>query len=188
MGNFYTNYVLRGPSQQSVADELTGRRSTVTPAQNGCVVVFDAQSDEQDMKQIAELAARLSRRFSCPVLALLNHDDDVFWYQLYENGEKSDEYDSSPGYFDPSAEPSAPNGGNAQKLCSAFGATDATGVERILRQSSYDENSYTFAVQRHADLFRSLGLPEFGVGISYASLERGEYPEGLTSENLMRAA
>lgn len=186
MGNFYANYVLRGPSQSSVAEALAGRKSMVTPVQKGCVVVFDEQSEEQDMKQIAELASRLSCKLSCPVLAVLNHDDDVFWYQLHENEEATDEYDSSPGYFDPSAEPSAPKGGNAQKLCLAFGATNAPAVEIILRKSSYDENGYIFAFQRHIDLFQSLGLPEFGIGVSYANLERGEYPPGLTSEALMR--
>ena len=106
----------------------------MTPAQDGCVVVFDEQSDEQDQTVITELASRLSREFGCPVLAVLNHDDDIFWYQLYLAGELADEYDSSPGYFDPSAEPSAPAGGDAQKLCSAFGACNVAEVESVLRK------------------------------------------------------
>jgi hypothetical protein len=166
---------------------LVGRKALVTPAQNGCVLVFDEQSDEQDVKQISELASKLSQKLACPVLAVLNHDDDILWYRLYEGGAMSDEYDSSPGYFDPAAEPSAPTGGNAQRLCSAFGATGVVAVERILRKSAYDDDGYAFAFQRHADLSWSLGLPEFGVGVSYASLERGEYPAGLAAEGLMRA-
>ena len=129
MGNFYTNYTLKGPSQQAVVAALAGRSAIITPAQNGCVVVFDEQSDEQDSTVITELASRLSRELRCPVLAVLNHDDDVFWYQLYLSGELADEYDSSPGYFDPSVEPSAPAGGDAEKLCSAFGAASAAAVE-----------------------------------------------------------
>jgi len=103
MGNFYTNYTLRGPDQQAVAKALAGRSAIVTPAQDGCVVVFDERSDEQEQEVITELAASLSREFGCPVLAVVNHDDDIFWYQLYVSGELADEYDSSPGYFDPSA-------------------------------------------------------------------------------------
>ena len=101
MGNFYTNYTLKGPSQQVVAAALAGRPAIVTPDQDGCVVVFDEASDEQDSAVITELASRLSRELRCPVLAVLNHDDDILWYQLYLGGELADEYDSSPGYFDP---------------------------------------------------------------------------------------
>ena len=155
MGNVYTNYTLRGASQQRVARALAGRKAIVTTAQHDCVVVFDEQSDEQNLEYISELATRLSREFSCSVLAVLNHDDDILWYRLYENGEMSDEYDSSPGYFDPAAEPSPPAGGNAQRLCSAFGATDVVAVERILRKSTYDDYGYAFAFQRHADLVQS---------------------------------
>ena len=82
MGNFYTNYTLRGPSQQAVARAMAGRSAIVTPAQDGCVVVFDAQSDEQDSAVITELASRLSRELRCPVLAVLNHDDDIFTHRV----------------------------------------------------------------------------------------------------------
>jgi hypothetical protein len=186
MGNFYTNFMLRGPSQQAVATALAGRSSIITPTQDGCIVVFDEASDDQDPEIITGLASRLSRELSCPVLAVLNHDDDIFWYQLYLRGELADEYDSSPGYFDPSAEPSAPAGGDAQKLCSAFGASTVAEVESILRKSSFDEGGYTFAVERHTDLVRALGVPLFGVGASFRSVSDGELPEGLDEGSLMR--
>ena len=83
MGNFYTNYTLRGPSQQAVAAALAGRSAIVTHEQDGCVVVFDEASEDQGQEVITGLASRLSRELSCPVLAVLNHDDDIFWYQLY---------------------------------------------------------------------------------------------------------
>jgi hypothetical protein len=185
MGNFYTNYTLRVTNQQAVAAALAGHKAVVTSAHDGCVVVFDEQSDEQDQKRITELASRLSREFRCAVLAVLNHDDDILWYHLYENGWLTDEYDSTPNYFNPSAEPTAPAGGNAQRLCSAFGATDVVAVERILRKSAYDENGYAFAFQRHADLVHVLGIPEFSVGTAYASFGRGEYPEGLSPNDLL---
>jgi hypothetical protein len=188
MGNFYTNYTLRGPSQTAVADLLRGRPAVVTPAENGCVLAFDEASDSQDSALIAELAAKLSGAFHCPVLAVLNHDDDILWYQLYQSGKLTDEYDSSPGYFDPEAEPSAPAGGDAARLCSAFGAPDPSAVERVLRKSSYDEDGYAFAFERHADLVRALGLPEFGVGTAYASFESDELPEGLSKRNILRVS
>lgn len=188
MGNFYTNYTLRGPTQHQVAKALSGRKAVVTPEQEGCVVVFDEASDEQDMEVISGLAANLSAQLSCPVLAVLNHDDDILWYQLYVKGALADEYDSSPSYFDPQAEPSAPAGGDAQKLCAAFGASDIAVVERIIRKSSYDEDGYVFAFQRHADLFSALGLPDFAVGTAYANFERGEVPEGLSAKQMLSAS
>lgn len=186
MGNFYTNYTLRGPSQQAVATALAGRSAIVTPAQDGCVVVFDEQSDEQDSAVITELASRLSRELHCPVLAVLNHDDDVFWYQLYLSGELADKYDSSPGYFDAAAEPSAPVGGDPQKLCSAFGSAAVAEVESILRKSSFDDGGYTFAVERHTDLARALGIPSFAVGAGFRNASDGELPEGLDEDGILR--
>ena len=186
MGNFYTNYTLKGPSQQVVAAALAGRPAIVTPDQDGCVVVFDEASDEQDSAVITELASRLSRELRCPVLAVLNHDDDILWYQLYLGGELADEYDSSPGYFDPSAEPSAPAGGDAKRLCQAFGAGDQTALEAVLRKSSYDDDGYVFAFERHADSVRVLGIPAWAVGTAYASFERDDFPEGLTASTISR--
>jgi len=185
MGNFYTNYTLRGPSQQEVAKALAGRSAIVTPAQGGCVVVFDERSEEQDDKVIAALAARLSRDFGCPVLAVLNHDDDILWYQLYLDGTLADTYDSSPGYFNPSAKPSAPAGGDARKLCNAFGAAKVAEVEAILRKSSLGGEGYVFAVDRHADLARDLGIPPFGVGVGFNDIADGELPDGLDEDDLI---
>ena len=60
-------------------------------------------------------------------------------------------------------------------------------VEAVLRKSSYDEGGYVFAFERHADLVRALGLPEFAVGTAYASFEREEFPDGLSGEDMMDA-
>jgi hypothetical protein len=185
MGNFYVNYTLRGPNQREVATALAGRKAVVAPPRNGCVVVFDEQSDEQDAKLISALASRLSRQFQCPVLATLNHDDDLLWYQLHENGKLIDEYVSSPGYFGESVESSDPAGGDARKLCAAFGATDVATVESVLRRSFGDDEGYALELDRHADLVQALGLSSFAVGTSFGGLTQGEYPEGLAPEDLV---
>ena len=185
MGNFYTNYTIRNPNQEDIARFLAGRKAVLTPAHNGYVVVFDEQSDEQDQEIISELASRISREFRCAVLVVLNHDDDVLWFQLFENGKLTDEYDSSPGYFDPDGKLSAPVGGNAQYLAAVFGATDVAAIEVILRKLSYSDDGYSFAFERHADLVRALGLPEFSIATSYASFEHEEYPEGLSPGNIV---
>jgi len=186
MGGFYSNYTLKHVSTQAIAAVLAGRSAVVGPAQDGCAVVFDQQSDGQDQEVMASLAADLSHQLSCPVLALLNHDDDILWYQLYLDGKLVDEYDSSPGYFDPAAEPSPPSGGDAKKLCAAFGATDVQAVEAILRKSSYDDDGYVFAAERHAALARALRIPSLAVGNAFASFDEGKTPEGLAPGEILR--
>lgn len=187
LGNFYVNYTLRGPSPQDVVKALAGRSAYVTPEEHGCVVAFDEES-EQNAEAVSALAARLSRELHCAVLAVLNHDDDILWYQLCVDGELADEYDSTPGYFDSDATaPSAPRGGDARKLCSAFGANDIDGVEKTLR-SSIADGDYIFAVQRHDDLARLLGIPSFAVGCGYSHIVSGEMPDGLEEEELLKVA
>ncbi len=188
MGNFYTNYTLRGPSQQSVAAELAGRSAIVTPSQAGCVVVFDEESEDQDQEIIAELGSRLSGRLSCPLLAVLNHDDDILWYQLYLNGELIDEYDSAPDYFGQAEEgeggvegSSVPKGGDAEKLCRAFAVKGASKVEKILR----NQKDYAFAVERHAALVDALGLPSFSAGTGFGQVSGDELPEELSNDELV---
>ncbi len=185
MGQFYTNYTLRGPSQQDVASALAGCSAIVTPAHNGCVVTYDEASEAQDFAIIDELGARLSRQFGCPVLVAVVHDDDILFLQLYEGGELADSYDSSPGYFDPEAEPSAPEGGDAQRLCAAFSTTNLAEVSSILRKSSYDDDGPD-AVDRHEQLVRALGLPPWAVGAGFGYITEGELPDGLSEEHLVR--
>jgi hypothetical protein len=188
MGNFYVNYTLRGVTQAAVVKALAGRKCIVTPSANDTVVVFDEESDNQDQQVISPLATELSQKLRCPVLAVLNHDDDILWYQLYKDGKLEDEYDSSPGYFDPRAEPSAPAGGNAAKLCTAFGSAKTEDVERVLRKSAFDDDGYAFAFERHGDLVSALGISAFSVGTAYASFENDELPEGLLANTVVRTA
>jgi len=189
MGNFYTNYTLRGPSQQSVAGALAGRSAIVTPAQDGCVVVFDEESDQQNQEIITELASRLSGQFRCPLLAVLNHDDDILWYQLYLSGELVDEYNSAPGYFETEDEEAAmagPEGGDAERLCAAFGSNAIAEVEAILRKPGADADGYVFAVERHGDLAAALGIPSFGVGAGFGTISSGELPEDWNANELVK--
>jgi hypothetical protein len=193
MGNFYVNYTLRGPDQQTVAAVLAGRASIVSPSQNGCVVVFDEESEEQNPEVIAELASRLSGHLKCSLLAVVNHDDDILKYQLFLNGDLMDKYDSTPGYFsgaeDDDDEPSpvnGPQGGNAKLLCETFGANAVSEVEQILRKPSLSEDGYVFAFERHADLAAALDIASFGVGASFSALVEGELPEDLDENALIK--
>lgn len=186
MGNFYVNFTVKGASQQAVAGALAGRVAIVAPEQNGCVVAFDEESDHQDMEVVREVAAKLSGDLRRPVLAVLNHDDDILWIHLFLEGALADEYNSSPGYFDiDGGNEDLPAGGDAAKLCAAFGADDLVAVEKILRKSHLDDDGYTFEVERHAELAEALGLPAFSVGAGYGSVEDAELPEELAEGDLI---
>lgn len=186
MGSFYTNLTIRGPGQEAVASELKGRSAFVSPPMNGSVVVFDEECDEQDPKVLAKLASRLSSRFSCPVLAVLNHDDDVLWFRLYKSGDLLDEYDSYPGFSEGDDTATQPRGGDARALCDAFGSSNYAEVERVLRTTSLDEDGYTFAVERHDELAQALELPSYGVGTGFNYIVEDELPEGLELDDLLR--
>jgi len=188
VGSFYVNLTVRSDDQSAVAAALKGRSALVTPAQHGCVVVADAECDKQDQDAARSLARMLSRQLSCIVLVVLNHDDDILWYFLTLEGEISDEYDSSPGYFDPNSEPSAPVGGDAKVLCKAFDSSAALRVEAVLRKSSFDDDGYVFASDRHRDLVAALEIPNFAVGLGFESISAGYFPDGISKEQLLRVS
>jgi hypothetical protein len=99
MGAFYVNYTVKGADQQSVVRALSGRKAFVTPEWNGFTVVFDEESDKQDQVTIAILAVQLSTELRSTVLALLIHDSDILWFQLYEGGKLTDQYNSGRVIF-----------------------------------------------------------------------------------------
>jgi len=158
MGTFYTNITLRGPSQSHVAQALRGwaSRAYVSPTMDEYTIVYDQACDTQDTELIHTLTSRLSAEFDCPALAVLNHDDDIFCYWLYEHGELTDEFDSSPGYFE--GRLSRPKGGHAGRLCALTGCADVEGVEAILK-TRHGSLGYEFESERHEELAEALGLP-----------------------------
>jgi hypothetical protein len=182
MGAFYVNYTVKGSDQKAVHRALFGRNAFVSPERNGYVAVFDEESDNQNQKTIANLARQLSAGLSSTVLAVLNHDSDILWYQLYDRGTLRDEYNTWPDYWSQKPEPVPPAGGDAKGLCAAFKCGDILEVENTLRAS---RTKYPDATARHADLFRALELPSFGVGYGFAAIAQGHFPEGLSSSNLM---
>ncbi len=179
MGNFYTNFTVRGPAQEQVVSALRAkqRRAFVSPPFNNMVVISDAECDEQKTEVINQLGRDLSATLNCPVLAFLNHDDDILCYWLFQSGELLDDYNSAPGYFEAS-EPSGPAGGDATKLCRTFASVaPPEKVEAILRKGALEEGGFVFEVDRHQALVEALGLPECSVGLGYRYLQQGQLQE-----------
>ncbi|HSL71334.1 MAG TPA: hypothetical protein VK864_13890 [Longimicrobiales bacterium] len=188
MGNFYTNITLRTTDTDRVVDAVrqANRIALITPPDLACTVVFDQASESQDQKVLQRLASHLSAECHCAALAVINHDDDILMYFLYENGKLVDEYNSAPTYFLRHARAKTPKGGNAERLCAAFGVPDQEAdIERILRIPP-DADSFIFELDRHQKLVDALGLPASAVGTGYTYLEQGELPEGLELSMLRR--
>lgn len=170
MGNFYTNVTLRTGDAEAVADLLRdlGRDAYVTPAERGCVVVFDGETDENP-SGLTRLVAELTRRLACVGLAVANVDDDVLWYSLHERGRPLDEYDSNPAYQGgPLDQP--PTGGDAAKLCAAFGAA---GREEVVRDVLH-ARPRSLEVYRHEALVEAIELPMVSAGTGYNYIVQGE--------------
>jgi hypothetical protein len=185
MGAFYGNITLTSPNQTAVAEALRGRRAIVAPSVAGRVVVFDSVCDDQNTDAMHALASRLSAELRCTALTVLVHDDDVFNYSLFSDGKKIDSYNSTPGYF--SSESRKDRGGDPNAICSAFGVNCKPEVSTILRRP-HGKRGYAFETDRHADLVRLLRLPECAVGKALASFDRGDFPSGLSADQMLRAA
>ena len=189
VGQFYTNLTLRGVDQRRVIETLSAnyRRAFVSPAINGMVVVYDEECEQQNPQVIMDVGRHLSALFNCPLLAVMVHDDDVLCYWLFDKGKTSDEYVSSPSYFEPSPQPAEPEGGDAEKLCQAFGcAAPAHEVDAILRKSAVDADGFLSETERHRSLAQVLGLPVCSVAVGYEYLKAGRVPEDIHPGQLVQ--
>ena len=99
MGTTYSNCQVRADSQEAVVAVLTGllkEPAYVAPAVGGWVGVYP----EGDGDTADKLAKKLSAKLACGVFFWSVYDSDIFFYTLYENGKKRDEFDSNPEYFE----------------------------------------------------------------------------------------
>jgi len=183
VGSYYANLTLKGPSQEQVLAYLaeSTRNAYVSPTVGDCTVVYDQQV-EQDPAALAAAADELSRALECVALAVLNQNDDVLFYELYRAGEWVDEYNSTPGYFAGDGDASA-EGGDAEKLCTAFDLPDAAADAAAILHG----DDYPAATDRHAALAALLGLPPFCAGTGYTDLEGGQYHDELDPDLLVKS-
>lgn len=171
MGNFYTNVTLVRVSADAAAARLRelGRAAYVIDAGRDCVV-YDRACERQDAEMLAALADDLSASLGSLALAVLNHDDDILWFQLYERGELVAEYANQGG---PPTRVGA--------LCRALGRrAQAIRVWLLLKRP------FLFQVNRHAHLVRALGLPDAAVGTGFNYIERNEPPEDVDPARIQR--
>ena len=100
MGTTYSNCQVRTDSPEAVIAALTSllkEPAYVSPAVNGWVGVYP----EGTRTDLDKLAKQLSKQLSCGVFTWNVHNNDIFYYTLFEDGKLRDEFNSSPDYFDP---------------------------------------------------------------------------------------
>lgn len=171
--NSYANIVLQGPHETDVVTALNGAGRVAYVAGAGAsTVVMHEDFDRQEA-----LAAELSARFQCPALLVMVFGGTVLLYQLYVNGEQADAYVSSP-HDGLELDGPTPEG-NTAVLCAAFNRERAAAsIERVLRRPTKPGTDYAYAINRHGELLRALGLPLFAAGASFGAIEAGELPHG----------
>src|SRR3954471_14802 len=178
MTGYYANITLDGPSRDEVAEFLTkhGDVAYVAPfksrSSSGAVVFH------QDLGGQERIGIGLSKHFRCPALVVMTFGEAILLYELYENGEATDAYVSTPHEgleLDGPAQE-----GNPKVLCAAFGIEmdhKVRRVERILSTPTRPNAEFALAANRHGELANALGLPLFAVGAGYAGIEVGELPQ-----------
>jgi len=169
LGFKYANITLQTINQQEVALYLNTlqRKAFVLPATKGFVIACDEECD-QDNSLLLILTNQLSVQFGCIGIGIINFDDDILWYQLYQNGKLLDEYNSNPDYFE-NGEHRGPIGGNPQILCELFNKpTSIVKVGKILR--ALPGEGYTFENDRHSDLAKTLGWASPYLRLGYKDL------------------
>ena len=171
MGNFYTNLVMRAADLDTVASllESEGRRAYVAKV-GAATFVYDERCDRQDIAELRGLAGIVSRQCGIPVLAACNHDDDVLWLALAEDGLVVSVYNSFPAFFDQGGD--APELREVARICAAFGATErATELDGLLRTP---RAAIGFEFERHQKVARLLGVSPDASILGYTYVRNGE--------------
>ena len=149
-----------------------GRTAMITPAQQGSVVVFDALSESQDPDEIERLGAALAHELIVPVVAILIHDDDMMMLWVCMPRKVTASYGKT---FD------AP--------VTAYALSVALG-NRLLAPALFlalANPFYIFQSARHRKIVRISGLNTWAVSTGYDYLSQNEFPEGLTSDMLLKS-
>lgn len=174
MTDFYANITVQGAAQSDVVAYLSERRHVayVSSTVKDATVVF-----HEDFAAQEDIASGLSARLRCPALLAMVFGRTVLLYHLYAAGKQVDAYVSSP-HEGLELDGPAPQG-DAATLCAAFGMERRTlSVERVLRRPTKPGSDYAYAVNRHGELLRALGLPLFAAGAGFPSIEAGDLPAG----------
>lgn len=172
MGNFYCNFMIRGPSADDIERVLRDHRRVtyVTPTINGKTVVFDKAAGELNQIEVDRVGEMLSRELNCLLIAAAVADDDELWLALYEGGELHAEYHSRGSRR------------GAGAFSRAMRKRWVTPIVWLILHWPY----VIFESWRHALFPKVLGVPGSCVASGFAYIEADELPDGLKLSDLRR--
>lgn len=192
MGNFYANIVLRKVAPDAVAALLSelGRKAYLTTQPAAVVCVYEERIDQQDLGELSDLCEQLSGKLQTVAWGVLNHDDDVLYFELWDRGECLDEYCSNPDFFAEAGDEDGGDegaalpteGGDGEALAEAFDvASHAEAIQAMLDRP----DAFMFAFEQHLRLGEQLGIPEDWLVAGFNSLSLGEIIPGLGPDGLL---
>ncbi|BAY83341.1 hypothetical protein NIES267_28280 [Calothrix parasitica NIES-267] len=206
------NFRRSGMPEEYVRENLRIVRIGLSQAQSdvGKVSNLDARS-KKIFKQYSGTVegalvcwtTHLSKRFSCPAFAVILRDDSQMWYHLSVNSSMIDEYTTyadhtwQPGRGITTEDGTEIKGGDANKVCGAFGLEAKTNQLKIILSKPHgrDRNyrftetilncealinlqSFPDSIIRHHALALSLGMtPWWVLHLSYSAINKGEAKE-----------
>jgi hypothetical protein len=209
MGNTYGNVIVRADRAKVMGYLTYARKRAFVSDQEGPYVVVCAPDDvprdlgwdfEPEDYLPFELAEELSDKLRCCAIAVHNDDNDRFAFQVWQEGQLLDDYQSPrsvvgdsddqpdlqldewtpdsdrPGGSPPERwEEEDRSEGDASLLAKLFGISEHVArVRRVLNAGTEDEPRYLLSMNRHADLCALLGWPSGSVDASYRYIEQEE--------------
>lgn len=176
MGNFYTNLVIPSDEIDRVVGALDAAgRTAYVATTGGRTFVYDEECEQQNPDTLRDLAKSLAKNLGRPVLAALNHDDDVLWLALADGATITDVYNSDPAYFEDGG--AAPEIHEVPRLCKVFGVPErALEVTTLLRKTRED---FVFEIDRHEKLLDLLGISPIGLAGFNSMSEEGVTEPGV---------
>src|SRR5207253_5307288 len=173
MGSFYGSIHVRTDDRPAVLDAAEaiarkGRaRFLVSPVLRGWVTLFPNGSGQDE-----SLSRTLARRLRQEIIQVIVHDDDIFCYAYYRDGNLVDQYNSQPDYFGAaSRKKKEQSRGRPETLAPLLAKPEYLDeLKELLSPERADETTFASAtLQRFAAL---LGLPN--VETAYEYLMQGE--------------
>ncbi len=185
MGNFYANITVATPRAAALQILGTlGRTAWVACTPERWSIVCDRECEGQAPDVLASLALTLSTHACSAALAVLNHDDDVLLFGLFEQGTLSAQYGWKT-WSSPWKVPSTSRSVFRGKVHRAFQTQRRPAVARprsdALR-SVLGRVATVMAMAEHQMLAAELGMPELSVGAGYRYVGNDEIPHGSRTD------
>ena len=207
MGSFYVNITANTAAKDAVKC-LKGKDASayVMPTKDQQCVIYEEQCDTQDIAHMYELLMALTSEQDCSALGVLNHDDDMLYLTLWDNGEHKaeltvgygpeemdmnyelDEEGVPIGWSEETEEEEIVKKQYQKKQAETMSRALATSFNMLNKQTDILQeliSDFVFAIEVHGNLVEVLELPECSIGLGYNNINDGQIEDKLDSEQLI---